>query len=383
MNDNFENFIASIDIDDRTKQKAKEYFSYAIRDDNVKIDVLRKIMQYTDIFQEFKHYLLSEQIEETDTSVCERGFTAYSICNENPSLPVHTAFIYLARMRDSQEEADKIEELLKSKKLNDSLSAKLYQENHNKEVLLANIKQTLKFNYAYYDYNLYENLQTDKLIQIICPILLEKYIENPDIGEEYANVVENNITDYHVENPVNFNGYDAYKLYCNYPYLFKNNAGYLYAILVYLKNIKEKDIDILNIYKLLEYNVLLLNCAVYHNISKSNITIIENFIFKCNIEYETKKTILEQLLLTIQYENLLDPLNGNPSIKYRYIYKSYSSSSISELKKATDDIDSFDLNNLLNTLTSYTNSIIIVLRNPYERFDEFMNEYFKYLNNKQ
>lgn len=219
--------LATIDkLNDIIKQTSKgndilcdklaKYVNAVLPPDKVeeKINMIKKLSQYDDIFKEFSDFLLTGQIREDSNSVREEGYTAYGILVKEPCLPTHVAYIWLSDLRSNSDNKQNILRDLKNGISNTNLFKAIY-----------NIKIIRK----YLSNN--SNYSEEELNQYLKPFYI-----NRDITGEFADWIQTK--KFNENNPVNEQGYTIKKLFELYS--TKLDAKDIFSIMLKLRKNPEQ-----------------------------------------------------------------------------------------------------------------------------------------------
>lgn len=202
--------------------KLTKYVNAVLPPDKVeeKIDMVKKISQYDDIFKEFSNFLLTGQIREDSTSVREEGYTAYGILVKEPCLPTHVAYIWLNDLRSNSANKQNVLRDLQNGIPNTNLFKTMY-----------NIKMIRKY------LSSSSNYSEEEINQYLKPFYI-----NRDIAGEFAEWIQ--IKKFNENNPVSEQGYTIKKLFELYG--TKLDAKDIFSIMLKLRKNPEQALKDIN-----------------------------------------------------------------------------------------------------------------------------------------
>lgn len=209
---NTKDFVDSLTL----SVQMKKYIKQLPNSESAKMDILATLSKYDDIFKEFCDFLLTGKILKKEDSVCEKGYTAYDILDKEPCLLTHTAFLWLAYLRDHTDKADNILENLKNG-------------------IPANNSVKLSYNVGRIrDYLSKKENTTD----VVVKQLVKPYYNHPDIANEFEYWIRKN--QFVDENPITECGYTAKKLYEEYGDVLDISG--IFSLLITLRDDPDKAI---------------------------------------------------------------------------------------------------------------------------------------------
>lgn len=197
--------------------KLKRYMMELPISENKKMEILRTLSKYDDIFKEFCDYLLTGKIQKNVDSVCERGYTAYDILDKEPCLASHIAFLWLAHLRENDDNVEKIMDTLKSGlSVNDNVK------------LSYNVEKIKKY-----------LSEKESTTDVVVKRLVERYHDHPDIANEFEYWIRKK--QFIEENPVTESGYTAKRLYEEYGNILEIQG--VFSLLITLREEPDKALN--------------------------------------------------------------------------------------------------------------------------------------------
>lgn len=196
-------------------QKMIEFFKQYSED--TANDILDKVSKYDDIFGEFCEWINYPDwyLGRGGYYITEQDYSAKDILEKEPSIPPHTAFIFLTELRDNKKQ---IVELVKNGIPADNTLKLAYN--------VDQIEKYLKYR------GVSDNFIKDDI---------KKYYRNPDIANEFEYWIRTG--DYVENNPVIVEGYTAKRLHEEYGDKLKNEQ--VFEWLLYLRTKPDDALDLM------------------------------------------------------------------------------------------------------------------------------------------
>lgn len=212
VENNVKDFVNSLSL----STKMKKYIKHLPSSESAKMDILITLSKHDDIFKEFCDFLLTGKVLKKEDSVCEKGYTAYDILDKEPCLLTHTAFLWLAYLRDNMDKTENILETLKNG-------------------LPANNSVKLSYNVGRIrDYLSKKENTTDVVIKQ----LVKPYYNHPDIANEFEYWIRKK--QFIEKNPITESGYTAKRLYDEHNDVLDIQG--IYSLLITLRENPDKAI---------------------------------------------------------------------------------------------------------------------------------------------